>query len=182
MFTTRRRGLSLPEVLVSSAIFCGLLVALILIERMSARALRQSEASGDTYQLAMLAVNRLKIELRGARVVQVSDQEIQFQVPQVDPQGNLMVDAQGHPYWIPVDPQVRILSLNAGGELILSEGEQSKRLARLGERGRVQFSMPGSNGHDLLNIRVHAEVISQDTRQPAKPYDAAITLYLSNRI
>jgi len=182
MFITPRRALSLPEVLVSSAIFCGLLLALVLIERMSARAMRQGEAAGDTYQLAMLAINRLKSELRGARVVQVSDQEIHFQVPQLDPQGNLVVDSQGHPFWLPTDPVVRIVGLNAGGELILSEGDESRRLARLGQKGEIHFSMPASTGHDLLNIRLHAEVVSQDSRQPVRPYDSSITLYLSNRI
>lgn len=178
----RRRGLTIAEVLVSSAIFCGLLVALVLIERMSAQSLRQGEASGDTYQMAMLAVNRLKAELRGARIAEVADHELRYQVPELDAQGNVVVDRLGMPQWLPVDPDVRTFNLNAGGDLILSEGDQSKRVARLGEKGQLTFSMPASSGHDLLQINVHAEIQPKDPRQISKPYDAAITLFLSNRL
>lgn len=135
-----RRGLTLAEVLVASAIFSLITVMTLAAYRLSFQASAQQDVHSQAHRAAMLGVSHLQRLLRGAKLVapKVGDpsaSELQFQPPLKS--GDLLeVDQWGAPRW--GNPQ----TIRLEGTSLVHEDDtgRTRLLARLGDRGEVAFA------------------------------------------
>ncbi|MDQ7821204.1 MAG: hypothetical protein RDV48_00280 [Candidatus Eremiobacteraeota bacterium] len=172
------RGLSLVETTVAVAVFMGILVTVILIHHSSATAFQKTQVEGNTYRMAMLAVEQVKTELHGSVVSDVKSDEITYQVPNVSG-GHVEVDSSG--YIIYDADEAKLTSQASGGNRYLVriwKGE-TKRLACIGNGGAVAFSKPEER---MLEVVVTAAVTGQGTKEKESTYKAAERFFLSNQL
>lgn len=131
---SRRGGLTLLELLVSMSLLFVVAALAAYFYSLTLRTSRGVDARDQAYRQGLLAVRKMRLSLRGGRLVSTSPYEVVFDVPQVD-EGRLIVDAAGLPLY---GAQRRIYSQD--GMLLQSDsGSGLSRLARLGPEGSVRF-------------------------------------------
>lgn len=173
-----RAGLTLSEVLVSSAIFALLAVVLVAVQMYCSKAMLVTNDQTDTYRMAMSTLNRIKAELSPSRLTVVDPDFLKYKLPMRNSNGSLRLNYTGIPIWLPpgavdhmiyLDPQHQVVAArsdNAGGVTV-------HHLGSLGEAGTLQFSMPINQ---LIEVRVHAEVLAHGQSKGSR-YDALIQIF-----
>lgn len=129
-----RRGFTLPEVLVASAIFVLLGLMGWALMTVAGRAGRELDSQSEAFRQGSLAVARSREELRGARLVSPLSgpaSSLEFRYPRVEGR-RLVVDSEGRPDYT---QQAKISQV--GDQLLLEKpvGTPPRLLARLGEGG-----------------------------------------------
>lgn len=148
----RPRGASLIEVLVAVAIFSAVLVTVVRIDRTGRDAFRKNEAESGAWRQAMLAVEHLKRELRGARITLVEPGRVVLQTPLLDG-ATPKVSASAEIVYAPdsieltLDGQKRLVARQAG--------QRNRVLAELGPEGALRFELPEPR---LLRVFVRAHL------------------------
>lgn len=139
------RGHSLVEVLVTAALFAALLVVLAFLYSTQVRAQRHQDPISEANRANVLAMEKLRAELRDARVLGQprAAATLTYQVPlQVGPAGLEWSDT-------------RTLSL-VGGALERAEpGQPVQRLAYLGPDAVLTFDRP-AGALDQLEVRLNS--------------------------
>lgn len=134
---SKKRGFTLLEVLVAFSIFA----ALGLIVALSIRAYASNQVKGnlgsDIDRALSVTAGRLETVLRGCRVVSPSvgatSSTLQYQAPEVNDNGLLVVTSSGQPVW----QAVREITL-AEGQCTIS-GDNPIVVGRLGDLGEILF-------------------------------------------
>lgn len=159
-----RRGLTLIEVLVVSALFAGLALVLLAVYQVAVRAHAREDAQDATNRAAMLALEQVREGLRGCQVLEPNDPtapavgQTRFRYPRLDPNGLFQVDNRGEPVWA----GLATLSSDEGGTLWLRPAEGEPRvLGRLGEGGGITFRLvePLLLEIKLVAMRPHTDPI-----------------------
>lgn len=151
----RQAGHSLAEVLVAACLFAALLVTLSWIYVQMTRSQRQADPQAEAARTAVLALEKVRAELRDALVLDVPRQAGQVRYRSV------LRDAQGRPLTgaslsLEYGPERR-MRVDRGVLDRLEDGQDPQLLARLGEGGSVTFDRPAGQ-LDLLQITVRAVV------------------------
>jgi hypothetical protein len=172
------KGLTLLEVMVAMAVFMTMSIFVALIYRTGSGAFQKTQSHSDVYRMAMLAVENLKRELHGAKIIEVTASQVRYLVPVVE-NGHVKICDDGR---ITFEPSEVILSTNNDKGLVYivrtSDGD-SRNLACLGERGAVTFSSPTER---LLAIDVKADQGSPGgARLSESMYQLTTRFYLSNQ-
>ncbi|MEW6279109.1 MAG: hypothetical protein AB1758_10825 [Candidatus Eremiobacterota bacterium] len=176
------RGLTLAETLVACAIFSLMLMVVIHVHQTGRDAARQEELAGDTYRAAMLAVEKLHGEFRGARVESVTlpDQKvITYWIPRMQ-NGVMQILPTGEPDWEPGEPSPpdpAVIQVDPAGWLVRDFQGQRRRLAFLGARGSAWFDLP--TGSRVLTMRITAWHRNGQGRE--NRYEVTSRLFLGNQ-
>lgn len=170
-----RRGGSLVEVLVTSAVFSMFLLALIGIYLASRGAYRKSDAQTDAYRQALVTVEQLRRELRGSGLdlpaVGEEGTQLSYNVPQ-ERNGLLVVDAGGKPVWA----GQAVIRMD-GERLVRELGGRRRVLAHLGPGGSIAFRR---DSPVLLHARVLAVVPGHGDKLREGRYAIEVDIKLSS--
>ncbi len=163
-----RRGLTLVEVLVVSAVFIVLAFLLLAIYQVAVRAHLKEDAHDTTARATMLALEHVREELRGCQVLEPNDptapaaNQVRFRYPKLDETGVFVVDNHGEPEWA----GTATMATDADGNLVLTRSEAEPRtLARLGAGGGVTFRLAEAL---LLEVKVVAVRPDPDPSKSAR--------------
>lgn len=178
--TTTRRGLSLIEVVVASAIFLGMTSVIFALFHQNQRASEKVFSNTDAGAQSLLVFEKVRSELRNARVVGVdSGGRLQYWVLR-RVNGVPQVNSSGLADWLPGQPANPAVALLFSQDGLLWRSFQGQRqpLAPLGDDGSVQF---------LWNAGLHLVTVSGQVGQ-TDPHDSTraslrsfnYTLHLSN--
>lgn len=134
------RGFTLVELLVAFAIFAVLGTLVALSMRSYASVQLKGDAGSDLDRALVTTAGRLETLLRGCRVVSpvvgsVST-SLEYQTPELDENGLLVVVPGGNPVWLPAQ-QLTF----SDGKLSIS-GVQPILVGTLGPQGGVTFTRP----------------------------------------
>ncbi len=145
----RSPGLGLIELVVCMALFGMLSIVFVMAMGVSRDANRQNDEHSDSQRACLLALTKLRQELRGARVmipgVGSTHHLLRYRHLSLAPGGHPVVTISGEPSWGPVIT----CSMQAGGRYLSNESPP-KILAQLGEGASLQFT------------RVHQKVLEVD--------------------
>jgi len=126
----------MAEVLVTLAVFSGLVMLTLAIHGMSLRSASKSEAESGAYREALVALGYLEEELRGARLTAVRLDDLRFRKPVLEEGLPLLAPSGDFVY----PPRECVLTVDAENRLVLLQpGLPARILARLGERGGINF-------------------------------------------
>jgi len=177
----RARGLSLPEVLVASAIFALMAIMLVATERFCRRAAGKSDVHSDTYRMVMVTLDHIRAELQPSRLVSVEPDHVDYKLPRML-DGELKTDGlSGTPLWWPGGSESHSLSLRSDGRVIAVRLKTSgdtweQKLGDLGPRGSLEFSRPLMK---LLYVKAHAEIVDPGGRRQESIYDGELKIYIA---
>jgi prepilin-type N-terminal cleavage/methylation domain-containing protein len=133
----KHTAFTLVELIVSLMVFAMLGTLVALMVRSYASSQLKTEMGTDVDRALSLTSGRLETLLRGCRVVlpAVGDTSVllQFQAPQVSPEGLLVVTATGEPEWQPVQE----ISFQDG--LLVVAGTTQTTVGNLGLTGDVTY-------------------------------------------
>lgn len=166
-----RRGLTLAEVLVASAIFAMLTMMTLAAYRLSFQASAKQDVHSQAYRAAMLGVGHLQRLLRGSELVspKVGDpatSELEFQPP-LQTGDQLVVDQWGAPRW-GATQKIRLEGTNLVHE---DDTGRTRLLARLGQRGEVAFTQTAEG---MVEIRLVSDAAGS-------LYEVTFKVFLSNQ-
>ncbi|MGE0492327.1 MAG: type II secretion system protein J [Vulcanimicrobiota bacterium] len=166
-----RRGLTLAEVLVASAIFAMLTVMTLAAYRLSFQASAKQDVHSQAYRAAMLGVGHIQRLLRGSELVapKVGDPaatELEFQPPLKNDE-LLEVDQWGAPRW-GASQKIRLEGTNLVHE---DDAGRTRLLARLGERGEASFNQPTQG---MVEIRLTSDAAGS-------LYEVTFKVFLANQ-
>lgn len=149
--STTTRGSTLVEVLVASTLFVGMAAIMALLMRQNQLASQKVIGKSDTTAAMLMVFERIRTELRGARVVGVNATGgLEYWISRkVD--GVVQLTPNGFPDWIPgapADPDVALLQVDNG---ILVRDFQGDRqpLVPVGPDGAIVFVWDMGN-HTLM--------------------------------
>ncbi len=149
---TTRKGSTLVEVLVASTLFVAMAAVMALLMRQNQMASQKIIGQSDTTAAMMMVFERIRSELRGARVVGVNAAGgLEYWISRkVD--GVVQITPEGLPDWIPgapADPDVALIQVDNG---ILVRDFQGDRqpLVNMGPDGAIVFVW--DVGHHTLMI------------------------------
>lgn len=173
-----RRGLSLAEVLVAGAIFVGLAFLVLLIMTMGQRSHRLSETHSDAYRTALVALEKIRAEIRGGIVLSAAGPRLEYKyIPRGE---GVVLDFTGHPIY--AGPAV----LRLDGTVIVREEQpgpdpadlEVTQLVDLGEGGELEFEMESGR---VLRVRVRAVRPDPQDRERDIAYQQSLKIYLDNQ-
>jgi hypothetical protein len=178
----RRRhedGLSLAEVLISSAIFLGISLFVIVIARLGFRSETRGQTHTDAYRETLLAMEKIRSEIRSGIVINAVGSTLSYlYIPPPDPEG-VPIDFTGHPEYrgpafLELDGQKLMRRETKPGE----STPQLSQLADLGEGGELEFKMESSR---ILRLRVKAT--RSDFVNPGKrvEYEQTLKVFMENQ-
>lgn len=143
------RALTLLETLVSVSLFFVMLGAVVLCERTIRSAQPWAAARSEVDRMALVALEKVRLELKGARVVPPDDPAaLAFYAPDRQPDGAVKIGPTGEAVFV---SQPTTLAADSQG--VLRAG--NRRLAQLGEKGWVSFEL--REELNLLDVTLHAE-------------------------
>lgn len=148
-----KRGLSLVEVMVVAALFATVTLFFAMIQLAVTRQSRKTSADTEVQDALAMTVESLKRDLRGARLVSWSGNELSYRTPVLDNQDRILPGSTGVMQFVPVSPDrytVRLDSADGWLKRYGVAGDPPRRLGRLGQGGFAVASQ-GSSG-DLLTL------------------------------
>lgn len=139
---TTNRGLTLLETLVASALLVGLTLLMVLLLRQNHQARAKLETHTEASQMALISVEKIRMEMRRARVIatSVAFERLYYWVARVS--GNSFVLTPiGQPDWLPGFPAApEQAEMYVDRQTLWRDfAGQHQRLATVGKDGRVQF-------------------------------------------
>lgn len=141
------------EVIVCMALFGMLSVVFVMAMNTSRQASQKNEEHSDDQRACLLALTRLRQELRGARVmipsVGVTHHLLRYRRLQLAPEGHPVVTTSGEPSWGPVIT----CSMQAGGRYLSNESPP-EILAQLGDGATLQFTRVHQN---VLEVNIQTD-------------------------
>lgn len=173
-------GITLLEVLVATAVFSIMMVAMMAIYKVSLADRDKVVAHSDTYRAMMITLDRIRDQLRGASLtapsaVGTQTASISYLYPMVI-DGEMQVDGSGRPVWA----GAARLSLDAQGRLVKVDSADpgvTQVLARLGPASSIEFELVA---RDLLQVRVHVERGRRIDAPRWSQQDMTLHLFLPN--
>ncbi len=175
----RSRGLSLPEVLVATGVFVTLAFVMLLIYQVSLRARSKEDVHASTYRAAMLALQHIQTQLRGAQLLEPSDltapgvPTAKFLYPQLE-DGSLKVGPSGEATW----GDTAFFEMQGPNLVLRNETQNTVRvLAQLGPTGGVAFRRAD---YRMVEVVVTAK---RDDPDPTRrsTYTASLLITLPNQ-
>lgn len=150
--STTTRGLTLIEVLVTSAILSGMSLVLMSLLTQNQRSSQKAIHHSDTSAQVTLVQEKLRLEMRGSRVIGLSPRgALQYWRCQLQA-GLPQLDSQGRPNWLPgspADPEVAELAVEKG-YLRRSFQGQLQAIAPVGPDGALEFHW--NAGTNILTV------------------------------
>ena len=152
--TSRRRALSLIEVIVVAALFAGAMTAFTLVQmavsKQSKKTTRDTEVQ-DSLALTMEAVKR---DLRGARLVGWQVATLRYRTPVIDDQQRLIPGSTGLIQFLPQAPDSYRLAMDNGDGWLKRHGpnDPPRRMGRLGTSGSLTVAAVTASSSDLLRL------------------------------
>jgi prepilin-type N-terminal cleavage/methylation domain-containing protein len=180
----RRRGLTLVEVMVSTSIFLGLSMLVVVIMRVGQR----SEVKGDVHSQAdravLVGLAKIQAEIQGGVVYHA--------IPSIDEQPGLLkylyidrsntedtIDFTGHPNYkgpaVITREKNRLIRLE---ERPGTGGQDMKPLVDLGSEGEVSFQMMSNR---LLQISLSATRPDVTDNGRLVKYEQVLKVYVTNQ-
>lgn len=162
--TTERRALSLAETLVAGALLVGLTGLLVLLLRQNSLARAKIETHTDASQMALISVEKIRMEMRRAKVIKTSPSgdRLTYWVAQVV-NGNWALTPIGQPEWVPGFPAAPDLA-----EMYISRQTlwrdfqgQHQRLSQVGKDGLIKFQYDSAQ-HSLRVVLTVGEALATD--------------------
>lgn len=173
-------GLTLIEVLVAGALLAALSFTLLAIYQMGLGNSAKMDVNSDAYRSMVIALERLRLELRGASLVAPSvtgqkTSDVNYLYPKVR-DGKLRVDRGGRTVW---EGAGRIF-LDAQGRLVKTDSHHpgvEQVLADLGPGGTLEFELMASG---LLQATVRVEKGNRDQTLRFSERQMSLRLHLPN--
>lgn len=167
MICAEQRAVTVLELIVTMAIFCALLTAVVLIELGMRRSSPQEDAHSQAFRAVMTSLELIRSEVEGAYVQPQSTSALIYYPA-------LVADARvplGPSGVAEAQPEAR-LQKEADGTLVRLQEGQRRVVAHLGPTGEFSFGFPKPN---LLQIHLKAE--------PSKlgSYASDVHLFLANQ-
>ena len=174
----RRRGISLPEILIATAVFLLISVLVVAIMSLGQRSHQRSEIHSDAYRTALIALEKIRAELAGSIVTRAAGSEIVYRY--VPRQSEVTIHFTGHPEYqgpatLTLDQTVLVRRESRGPS---PSDLEIVQLADLGVGGELEFEMENSR---VLKVRVKA--VRPDPTHPEQPkeYQQTLKVYLDNQ-
>jgi len=160
-----RRGITLIEVMLVTAIFAGMLAVFVLIQRQGEAVGSKSQASDRAFRAVTLGLADIQQELTNARLVAtVPGALFSYSLPRLDA-GRVVLDPQGLVVWTAGDYS-----------LVVNQGRLLRTHPTLGNRVYCDLGQGGANAtvqaNQLVKVTLHAEF---DPLDPKKHSDYTVT-------
>lgn len=173
-------GLTLVEVLISGALLAALSLVMLAIYQVGLGNSAKMDVNSQAYRSMVIALERIRLELRGASLVAPSvtgqqTTDVNYLYPMVR-DGKLKVDRSGSTIW---EGAARIF-LDSQGRLVKTDSRLpgiEQVLARLGPGGSLQFELMA---RDLLQATVKAETGTPDQPLRFSVRQMSLRLHLPN--
>ena len=148
MTCVSQRGVSLLELIVTTAIFCALLTAVVLIELGLRRSSPREDAHSQAFRSVVTSLELIRAEVEGA-YVQPQNTVALVYYPCLVPDARVPLGPSGV---AEAQPETR-LQKEADGTLVRLQDGQRRVVAHLGREGEFSFRFPKPN---LLEVHLKA--------------------------
>lgn len=154
-----RAGVSLADTLVAAAVFAGLLVIVVSMQMLSRKAMRKADVHTETWRAAVIGLDHVRRELRGANVLDIVDdgRKVRYLRPIVS--NGLLDLTAGGDVAFEEPTQAHSITVSVAGDLVCDDRATltPRMLARLGPSGEVRFSWDPAASR-LLHVRLRAVI------------------------
>jgi len=180
---TKKRALSLAEVLVVAAIFAGLMVTLAGLEIMARKVTVQHDHRSEVYRSAWLGIQQICSELRTVLVdpVDPASGQVDYHPFVFDPAGNPLTSPTNGE--LLHQSETTSILKRADGWLVRRQPSLTppdRKLAYLGAQGSCHFERRPDRC-DLLQVNVLAKFVSKRDSQSLREYQAETSILLPNQ-
>ena len=167
MICVKRRAVSLLELIVTMAIFCALLTAVVLIELSMRRSNPREDAHSQAFRAVMTSLELIRSEVDGA-YVQPQSTTVLVYYPALVADARVPLGPSGV---AEAQPETQ-LRKEADGTLVRLQEGQRRVVAHLGHDGEFSFAFPKPN---LLQL--HLKAVPSELGS----YASDLRLFLANQ-
>lgn len=156
----KARALSLVEVVVVAALFAGAMLFFSLIQLAVSKQGKRTTAETELQDTLALAVETVKRDLRGARLVGWEADSLSYRIPLVDHESRLIPGSTGLLQFVPPAPdfyQLKMDGVDGWLKRHRSQGEEPRRMGRLGQ-GNFAVELSDPQQAELLTLTFHCQL------------------------